>query len=48
MGSLEGVALVGALEEWLGRPLDATITWDYPTISALARHLADGPLYPEA
>jgi acyl carrier protein len=40
MGSLEGVALVAALEEWLGRPLDATITWDYPTISALATHLA--------
>ena len=40
MGSLEGVALVAALEEWLGRPLDATITWDYPTIRTLAAHLA--------
>jgi acyl carrier protein len=39
MGSLEGVALVAALEEWIGRPLDATIIWDFPTISGLATHL---------
>lgn len=49
MGSLEGVGMVAELEEWLGRPLDATITWDYPTISALAAHLATAnPPHPEA
>lgn len=40
MGSLEGVNLIADLEAWLSRPLDATLFWDYPTIAALAHHLA--------
>lgn len=44
MGSLESVGLIAALEEWLARPLDATLAWDYPTIRALAAHLANAEL----
>lgn len=42
MGSLESVNLISELETWLGRSLDATLVWDYPTIKALAAHLAKG------
>ena len=38
--SVELVGLVGELERWLGRPLSATLTWEYPTIDALADFLA--------
>jgi|SRR5215213_10451912 len=40
MSSMAAVSLSGDLEDWLGRPLPATIMWDYPTINALAEHLA--------
>jgi acyl carrier protein len=40
--SVNAVALTGDLEDWLGRPLTATLAYNYPNISALARHLADG------
>ena len=40
LGSLRAVELAGELEEWLGRPLAATLLYEHPTIEALARHLA--------
>jgi acyl carrier protein len=43
ISSLEAVYLVGKLEEWLGLALEPTLLWDYPTIDALAEHLAKAP-----
>ncbi|HWE34976.1 MAG TPA: amino acid adenylation domain-containing protein, partial [Isosphaeraceae bacterium] len=43
LGSLQAVALAGELEDWLGRPLPPTLAYEYPTIDALARHLAGIP-----
>ena len=40
MDSVSAIALSGKLEEWLGRPLSATLVYDYPSIDALARHLS--------
>lgn len=40
-GSVQAVSLVGELEEWLGRELPATLFWDYPSLDALAMHLAE-------
>ena len=40
LSSREAVLLSGELEEWLGRRLQPTLLWEYPTIEALARHLA--------
>jgi long-chain acyl-CoA synthetase len=37
--SLLAVELAGELSRWLGRPVNPTITWSYPTAAALARHL---------
>ncbi|MDR3637904.1 MAG: AMP-binding protein, partial [Isosphaeraceae bacterium] len=42
LGSLQAVGLAADLEQWLGRPLSPTLAYEYPTIEALARHLADG------
>jgi acyl carrier protein len=33
--------VTGELAEWLGRNLTATLLWDFPTIEALSRHLAE-------
>ncbi|MET0621646.1 MAG: amino acid adenylation domain-containing protein [Pyrinomonadaceae bacterium] len=35
------VAMVGDLSAWLGRRLPPTFFWDYPTTSAVARHLGE-------
>jgi acyl transferase domain-containing protein/acyl carrier protein len=40
MDSVAAVGLSGDLEEWLGRELAPTLLYDYPTIVALASHLA--------
>jgi long-chain acyl-CoA synthetase len=40
--SVAGVELASALERWLGRPVPPTIAWQYPTVNAIARHLAHG------
>ena len=40
MDSIHATMLVGDLEELLGRRLPPTLTWDHPTLTALARHLA--------
>jgi len=41
LDSLRAFILTGDLAEWLGRDLPATLLWDYPTIEALARRLAE-------
>lgn len=35
------VGMTGDLEEWLGCDLDPTLPYDYPTIEAMSRHLAE-------
>jgi acyl transferase domain-containing protein/acyl-CoA synthetase (AMP-forming)/AMP-acid ligase II len=42
------VGLSGDLQAWLGRPVAATLLYDYPTISQVARHLAPGAPSPAA
>jgi acyl carrier protein len=41
--SAMAVYLVAELEEWLGRELAPELAFEYPTVAALARHLAGGP-----
>jgi len=41
LGSTELVSLSGDLAEWLGRQLPAELAYEFPTIEALARGLAD-------
>ena len=43
LGSTEAVSLAGELAEWLGRKLSPALVYEYPTIEALARHLAGLP-----
>ncbi|MGO8744449.1 MAG: AMP-binding protein [Thermoguttaceae bacterium] len=43
MRSLDAVEIAADLERWLRRPLAPTATYNYPTISALARWLAGSP-----
>lgn len=38
--SVAAVELSGDLEAWLGKPVAATVVWDYPTVAQLAAHLA--------
>lgn len=45
--------IAGDLEDWLQRPLEATLLWDYPTIRAVSVHLdapqeRRGPAVPRA
>jgi acyl carrier protein len=39
--SLSGVTLSVELGEWLGRRLEPTLVWDYPSIRDLARALGE-------
>ncbi|HYP39267.1 MAG TPA: beta-ketoacyl synthase N-terminal-like domain-containing protein, partial [Chloroflexia bacterium] len=48
LASIEGITLVQKLGDWLGRTLPATLAWEYPTIEALARHVADVPTVSDA
>lgn len=41
LDSVTAVGLTGELEEWLGRNVDPMAVYDYPTIEALAKHLAE-------
>lgn len=41
LDSLAAVGLTGDLEDWLGLELEPTLLYDYPTIEALAEHLAE-------
>jgi acyl carrier protein len=40
LSSSSSVALIGDLAKVLGVTLPETLTWDYPTIAALAEHVA--------
>jgi len=40
LDSAAAVGLTGDLGRWLGRKLDPTLAYDYPTIDAVAEHLA--------
>jgi acyl carrier protein len=40
LSSATAVFMIGNLEEWLGREVDPTLPYDYPTIQALAGRLA--------
>jgi acyl transferase domain-containing protein/acyl-CoA synthetase (AMP-forming)/AMP-acid ligase II/acyl carrier protein len=42
LGSVDAVRITGRLEEHLGRSLSPTLAYEYPTIDALARYLANG------
>jgi acyl carrier protein len=41
LDSLAAVSLSAELEDRLGRKLPPTLTWDYPTVVLLSRHLAE-------
>jgi acyl carrier protein len=41
LDSAAAVGMTGDMEDWLGTRLDPTLLYDYPTIEALARHLAE-------
>jgi acyl carrier protein len=41
LDSLRAVALMGEVEAWLGRSLSPTLLYNFPTIPALAAHLAE-------
>ena len=41
LDSVATVELTADIEDWLGLRLAPTLVWDYPTISVLARYLAD-------
>lgn len=40
LNSIDAVSLSGDLEDFLRRPLPATLLWDFPTIEILSRHLS--------
>jgi acyl carrier protein len=42
LDSADAVRLVGELEDYVGRPLSASLPYNYPTVEQLARYLADG------
>jgi acyl carrier protein len=41
LDSVQAMSMVGDLEAKFSRRLNPTLAWDYPTIDALAQHLAD-------
>jgi len=41
LDSAAAVGMSGDLEDWLGQKLDPTLLYDYPTVQALSKHLAD-------
>ena len=41
LDSLQSVALIGDLEKCLDKKLEPTLTWDYPSIEALANYLSE-------
>jgi acyl carrier protein len=44
LDSIDAVELAAELEDWLGQPVSATLTFDYPTVSAVATYLAATPV----
>jgi acyl carrier protein len=48
MDSVAALSLCGDLEDEFGLVVEPTLLWDYPTVDALAAHLAQAlPLFPE-
>ena len=43
LGSAQGLELAAKLEDWIGFRLPPTLVWDYPTIEAVSRQLAQDP-----
>ena len=43
LDSLSLLTLTGDLAAWLGSDLPVALVWEYPTVAALARRLAQGP-----
>lgn len=41
LDSVAAVGLTGELEDWLGCTVDPMAVYDYPTIEALSKHLAE-------
>jgi acyl carrier protein len=41
LDSSASVGMTGDLERWLGRRLEPSLLYDYPTIEALVRYLAE-------
>ncbi len=41
LDSATAVGMTGDLEDWLGRKLDPTLLYDYPTVETFAQHLAE-------
>ena len=41
LDSAAAVGMTGDLEDWVGRKIDPTLLYDYPTVEALAQHLAE-------
>lgn len=40
LDSSTAIGMTGELEDWMGKQLDPTLLYDYPTIKALAQELA--------
>lgn len=40
LDSAAGISMMGDLEDWLGENLDATAIYNFPSINALAKHIA--------
>ncbi len=47
LDSVQAVQVTADLEDWLGRKLDPTLAYDYPTIRTLAQFLVQGNQGPE-
>jgi acyl carrier protein len=43
LDSSAAVGMTGDLEDWMGKKIDPTLLYDYPTIVALSEHLAEEP-----
>jgi acyl carrier protein len=40
LDSATAIGMTGDLEQWLGKPIDPTIVYDYPTIEEISEHLS--------
>jgi acyl carrier protein len=40
LDSSAAIGFTGDLEEWLGKEIDPTLLYDYPTVEALVEHLS--------
>jgi acyl carrier protein len=41
LDSSAAIGMTGDLEDWVGRTIDPTLLYDYPTVETLAQHLAE-------